>query len=276
VRVRSLDFGRMRMWGTISLVCAAMAGGRLLDRLGLDLVPALTCLLLLTPLLVIPLLPPDKLLGESVRATKGEWRSIIHDAPAMLVLVGVSLVMGSAAILLGFGAIQWSAKGISNGSIGLLFGVAAASEIIVFSFAQTLLGKRSELWLLVVGAGLTTVRWLGMATDPGLEVLAGLALLQGPSATATIAGSILYIARRFPTHLIATANGVNAVLVGVSVSAAMFIGGYLWQALKALSYLPMAGMSLLAMAIFTVALRRQGRVLKAEPSLVLPINATTP
>jgi PPP family 3-phenylpropionic acid transporter len=276
VRVRNLDFGRMRMWGTISLVCTAMVGGRLLDRLGVDLIPALTCLLLLVPLLITPLLPPDRLFGESARAAPGEWRSIIHDGPAMLVIVGIALVMGSSAILLAFGAIQWSAKGLSNGSIGLLYGVAAASEIIVFSFAQTLLGKRSELWLLVTGAALTTIRWLGMATDPGFEVLTGLALLQGPSATATIAGSILYLARRFPTHLVATANGVNAVLVGISAAAAMFVGGYLWEALKALSYLPMAGMSLLALVIFLVAVRRQSRPLNTERSLVLPVNATTP
>jgi MFS transporter, PPP family, 3-phenylpropionic acid transporter len=276
VRVRNLDFGRMRMWGTISLVCTAMAGGRVLDHLGVDLIPVLTCLLLLAPLLIIPFLPPDRLFGESVRAAPGEWRCIINDGPAMLVLVGVSLLMGSSAILLGFGAIQWSAKGLSNGSIGLLYGVAAASEILVFSFAQTLLGKRSELWLLVVGAALTTVRWLGMATDPGFEVLTCLALLQGPSATATIAGSILYIARRFPTHLVATANGVNAVLVGISASAAIFAGGYLWEALKALAYLPMAGMSLVALAIFLVAVRRQRRSLQSEQGLVLPITTTTP
>ena len=36
VRVRNLDFGRMRMWGTIALVSASMAGGRLLDRLGVE------------------------------------------------------------------------------------------------------------------------------------------------------------------------------------------------------------------------------------------------
>jgi PPP family 3-phenylpropionic acid transporter len=273
VRVRNLDFGRMRMWGTISLVCTAMVGGRILDRLGVDLIPVLTCLLLLAPLFVIPFLPPDNLLGEPDRATRGEWRSIIHDGPAMLVLFGVSLLMGSSAILLSFGAIQWSAKGLSNGSIGLLYGVAAASEIIVFSFAQTMLGKRSELWLLVVGAALSTVRWLGMATDPGFAVLTGLALLQGPSATATIAGSILFIARRFPTHLVATANGVNAVLVGISASVAMFVGGYLWASLKALSYLPMAGMSLVALVIFVIAVRRQGRKLQAEPGVVVPVEA---
>jgi PPP family 3-phenylpropionic acid transporter len=276
VRVRNLDFGRMRMWGTISLVCMAMLGGRVLDWLGVDLVPLLTCLLLLIPLLIIPLLPPDRLLGEPDRAAPGEWRSIFRDGPAMLVLVGVSLVMGSAAILLSFGAIQWSARGLSNGSIGLLYGVGAASEILVFSFAQTLLGKRSELWLLAVGAALTTVRWLGMAMDPGFAALTGLALLQGPSTTATIAGSILYIARRFPTHLVATANGINAVLVGISAAVAIFAGGYIWEAMKALSYLPMAGMSLAAMFIFIVALRRQGRPSNPEPALARPINATTP
>jgi MFS transporter, PPP family, 3-phenylpropionic acid transporter len=241
-----------------------------------DLVPVMTCVLLLIPLLVIPFLPPDKLFGEPERAAPGEWRSILRDGEAMLVLAGIAIVMGSAAILLGFGAIQWSARGLSHGSIGLLYGVAAASEIIVFSFAQTLLGKHSELWLLVIGAALTTLRWLGMATDPGFGFLTVLALLQGPSATTTIAGSILYIARRFPTHLVATANGVNAVLVGVSVAGAMFVGGYLWDSLKALSYLPMAGMSSLAFAIFVVAARRQRHLVGTEGRLALPMDATRP
>ena len=66
------------------------------------------------------------------------------------------------------------------------------------------------------------------------------------------------------------------MLVGISASAAIFVGGYLWEALKALSYLPMAGMSLLALAIFLVAVRRQGRPLQAEPVLDLPVTATTP
>ena len=257
VRARGLDFGRMRLWGTISLVTASMAGGWLLDRLGVEFVPLMTCLLLLVPLLVIPFLPPDRLFGESERATPGEWRSILRDKPAMLVLVGIALLMGSNSMLLGFGAIQWSAKGISNGSIGVIFAIAAVSEVLVFVVAQTLLGKRSEVWLLVIGAAVTILRWLAMATDPGLGFLVVIALLQGPAGTTLIAGGILYIARRFPTHLVATANGVNAVMVGACASAVTFAAGYLWESLGALAYLPMAAMSFLALIIFVVAVRRQ-------------------
>lgn len=260
VRARSLDFGRMRLWGTISLVCAAMAGGRLLDIIGVDRVPVMTGMLLLTPLVVIPFLPPDRLFGEPERATAGEWRAIIRDRPAMLVLIGIALLTGSNSMLLGFGSIQFAAKGISNGNIGLLYAVAAVSEVLVFIVVQTLLGKRSELWLLVIGAAVTIVRWLGMATDPGLEALVVLSLLQGPAGTTVIAGTILYIARRYPTHLVATANGVNAVFVGIAVSSIIFLGGYLWAAFKALSYLPMAGISALALLIFVVAARRNDRL----------------
>jgi len=265
VRVRGLDFGRMRMWGTISLVCASMVGGHLLDIFSVDLVPVMTGLLLFSALLVIPFLPPDRLLGDPKPAAAGEWRSIIRDKPAMLVLLGIALIMGSSSMLLGFGAIQWSAKGVSSGNIGFLYGLAAISEVAVFMVAQKLLGSRSELWLLAVGAALTTIRWLGFAMDPGFGFLAVLALLQGPSATTTIAGSILFIARRFPTHLVATANGVNAVLVGASTSVVMLAGGYLWEAFRALSYIPMAGLSLLALAVFLVALRRHGTEKVTEP-----------
>jgi PPP family 3-phenylpropionic acid transporter len=258
VRTRNLDFGRMRLWGTISLVTASMVGGRLLDSVGVDRVPVMTGLLLLTPLVVIPFLPPDRLFGESERAAAGEWKAIIRDRPAMFVLVGIALLTGSNGMLLGFGSIQFAAKGISNGNIGVLYAVAAVSEVLVFIIAQKLLGTRSELWMLVIGAAVTIVRWLGMATDPDLKVLVVLSLLQGPAGTTVIAGTILYIARRFPTHLVATANGVNAVLVGVAASLVTFAGGYLWGSMKALAYVPMAGLSAVALVIFVVATRRQG------------------
>lgn len=257
VRVRGIDFGRMRLWGTIALVAVSIVGGRVLDRIGIERVPDMTGALLLAPLLVLPFAPPDCLFGESAKALPGEWRSILRDRSAMLVLIGIAILMGSNAILLGFSSIQWAAKGISNGNIGLLYGVAAVSEVAVFSVAQAILGRRSELLLLVFGAAMTTVRWVGLATNPGMGVLVVLALLQGPAGTTTIAGSVLYIARRFPTHLVATANGVNAVFVGLAVALGMFAGGYLWGAMKALSYLPMAAMSGLALAIFLIAVRRQ-------------------
>lgn len=257
VRAQGLDFGRMRLWGTIALVGVSMTGGKLLDRVGVESVPVMTCGLLLIPLLVIPFLPPDRLFGESDRAAPGEWRSIIRDKEAMLVLIGIAIVMGSNGLLLGFGAIQWSAKGISNGNIGLLYAVAAVSEVTFFIFAQSLLGKRTELWLLVCGAAVTILRWLGMATDPSMGFLVALALLQGPAGSTVIAGGILYIARRFPTHLIATANGVNAVLAGVAASAVMFAAGYLWASYRALAYLPMATLSLLSLIIFVIAIQRQ-------------------
>ena len=117
-------------------------------------------------------------------------------------------------MLLGFGAIQWSAKGISNGEHRRDLRDRRRSEVLVFSFAQTLLGKRSEIWLLVIGAAVTTCGgWPWRRTRASTSYVV-IALLQGPAGTTLIAGGILYIARRFPTHLVATANGVNAVLVG--------------------------------------------------------------
>jgi hypothetical protein len=101
-----------------------------------------------------------------------------------------------------------------------------------------------------------------------MKYLVALALLQGPAATALIVGNILYIARRFPTHLVATANGVNAVLVGVCAASVTFLGGYLWDALKARAYLPMAGLATLALVIFVFSARRQHRAPMVDPGTV--------
>jgi PPP family 3-phenylpropionic acid transporter len=242
VRVRGLDFGRMRVWGSLAHISANVLGGEIIDHAGIHVVPWMTAALLLVPLAVIPFLPADRRFGDPVPAARGEWTRLVKDRPLMIVLLGASLILGSQGLFGAFAAIQWTAKGFPSVLTAALNGVGIGAEILILWVCQRMLGRRSPLVLILVMAGLTVLRWLLMTLDPGPVMLIPIQLLQG-SGMGVVAGLMLFIAERAPAHLMATAQGLYAVVLGPR------------------AYLVMALITLIGMAMVAMQLRafRRGR-----------------
>ena len=258
VRARGLDFGRMRVWGSLAFILANLAGGKIIDLAGITIMPMLTAALLLAPLIVIPFLPPDRQFGDPAPPSKGEWRTLLHDRPLVVVVVATALLASSQGLQMTFAAIHWTAKGYSAAFIGVLSAVGIASEIVVLWCAQRLLGGRSPLWLIAASGVLTLLRWLLMALDPGPILLIPVQVLQG-SGMGMIAGLMLFIARRVPVHLIATAQGLNAVVLGALGAACAMTSGFLWQAFGARGYLLMALIAASGLLLVGSQIARPGR-----------------
>lgn len=254
VRTQQLDYGRMRLWGSLSFVVASTASGSLIGAYSAEIVPWLTAALLALPIIPILLLPPDRQLGASERAESKEWRKVIADNKLMLTMVATALVTASHTLLNTFGAIQWTAQGLSGSMIGLLIGLAIVSEIACLFLAQRLLGNRSPLWLIAIGGGVAVLRWAYMSTEPGLYELAVLALLNGITGMAVITGLMLFIAQRVDAHLISTAQGINAVVLGAIAAIATAASGYAWHALGSNSYLLAALVSAAGLVMTVVML----------------------
>ena len=279
IRARGLDYGRMRVWGSLAYIGANIAGGKLIDRAGIQILPVFTAILLLAPLMVIPFLPADRHFGDPAPSQKGEWRSLLRDAPLVVVVIAAALIVSSQALYGVFSAIHWTSKGISAGYIGMLSGVGIGSEIAVLWVAQRLLGQRSPLWLIVIFGVLAVVRWLLLALDPGPLWLVPIQLLQG-SGMGVVAGLMLFIARRVPQRLIATAQGVNAVVQGVVAAVAVAASGFLWQAFGTAGYVLMALIAVAGIAMIGFELaktdRDDGGVGLSDGDLVMEVLTEAP
>ncbi len=250
VRSRGLDFGRLRVWGSIAVVASNAAAGWAIAVAGIKALPLMVAALLLAPALVAFLLPADrKLAAADDAAAGGRWRDLFGDRPLMMGMIAASLIMGSHGVLTSFGAIQWEAQGISTTVIGLLQALAVAAEILAFWFGAKLLGDRDPRLLICAGALAGALRWAIMATSPALPLLIAGQLLNGITATGTILGMMLMIAHRVPTHLSATAQGMYAVLLGAVLAVATMGSGLLWSWGLAVAYLSMAALALLG-AVF--------------------------
>ena len=270
VRVRGLNFGRMRLWGSLAHISANFIGGVIIDHAGIRTVPWMTAALLLVPLAIIPFLPADRHFGDPAPAAKGEWTRLVKDRPLMIVLFATCLILGSQGLFGGFAAIQWTAKGFSSRFIAELNGVGIAAEIVILWACQRMLGRRSPLVLILVMAGLTVVRWLLMTLDPGPALLVAIQLLQG-AGMGVVAGLMLFIAERAPAHLMATAQGLYAVIVGVIAALVVAGSGFLWQAFGPRAYLAMALITVVGMALVAMQLNafRTGRAAEVVPETPL-------
>jgi PPP family 3-phenylpropionic acid transporter len=240
VRSHGLDFGRMRVWGSIAVVASNIVGGWAFGLFGIALLPLLCALLLLLPAGVARLLPSDRGLATVEEGPRGNWRDVVADRKLMRAMIAASLIIGSHGVLSSFGAIQWAAHGISTSSIGVLQALAVSAEILAFWFGAKLLGPRDPSLLLCIAAAAAVLRWIVMATDPGFGVLLAAQLLQGVTATGAILGIMLVIAARVPLQTSATAQGLNAVLFGVVLAVSTAGSGLLWSYGITFSYLSMA------------------------------------
>jgi len=256
VRTRGLDFGRMRLWGSLAFVLANVASGSLIGAYSPEVVPWLTAALLAVPIIPILLLPPDRQLGSSEKTERTHWRAAFADRMVFVAMVGAALIASSHVLLTTFGTIQFTAMGLDGATTGLLVGASILSEIVVLFGAQKLLGKRSPLWLIALGGVLSVVRWLLMSLQPGLYVLAVLQVLNGFTGMGVIAGLMLFIAQRVDSRLISTMQGINAVVLGLLGALATFGSGYAWKALGYQAYILAALVAAAGCAPIFLALRK--------------------
>jgi MFS transporter, PPP family, 3-phenylpropionic acid transporter len=249
VRSRSLDFGRLRVWGSIAVVLSNVVAGWSIGVAGIKALPVMIASLLLLPVIVALLLPSDRKLLPAEEGETARWSDLFGDRGLLLAMAATSVVMGSHGVLTSFGAIQWQAQGISTSAIGLLQALAVAAEIVGFWFGSKLLGKRDPRWLICCAAAAAALRWAIMATSPSIGVLIAGQLLNGVTATGAILGIMLVIAARVPARLSATAQGMNAVFLGVILAVSTAGSGLLWSYGLAFAYLAMSVLALLGIAL---------------------------
>lgn len=249
VRSHAVDFGRVRVWGSIAAVASSAIAGWVIGAVGIAALPALIAGLLLLPAATAPLLPADRTMTAAEAEAEGRWRDLTGDRLLMRALVASALVISSHGVITNFIAIQLTAQGISTGMIGTLQAIAVSFEIGAFWFGARMLGKRDPMILIRIAAVAAAVRWCIMALNPNLAVVLAVQVLQGVSSTGAILGIMLVIAQRVPVQLSATAQGLNAVVLGIALAVVTFGSGLLWLQGIAVSYATMAVLAVLGFLV---------------------------
>jgi MFS transporter, PPP family, 3-phenylpropionic acid transporter len=232
---RGRAYGPVRLWGSIAFIAANLTGGLLLDVLApgnlIWVIVAGNCTLAGAVMLLVR--QPQE---PRLQAAGGHSHLRM---PAFLAIAAAgSLIQASHAVYYGFSTLDWSAKGFTGITIGVLWALGVVAEVVLFAFAGRL--RFSPVTLIVIGAVGGIVRWSAMVFDPPTALLFPLQLLHALSFGATHLGTMAFLSQSAPEQSRAAAQGDIATANSLMMAAASALAGFLYGTSAGLAYGAMA------------------------------------
>jgi len=248
---RGADYGRVRVWGSVSFIVANIAAGWMLDWIDELWILPLILLCMGVAFFCVGLLPPDSRRADGVaRAKVGDALGLLRQRHILLFMLAAGLVQASHGLYYSFSSVHWHAQGFSASLIGMLWAVGVIAETALFAVATRVTGRASPQLLVLAGAMIAGVRWVLMAFDPPVAALFILQGMHAGSFAVTHMGTMKFIRQSVSPALAATGQGVfTALSAGVLTALAMFASGPLYAALGGMAYLAMAGMCVASVAL---------------------------
>jgi len=266
VERKAYDYGRIRLWGSVSFIVITMGAGFIIAPFGNESILVLMMAMAGAMLAAGYLLPPDPRKGEPAhhqKTTLGGVIALMTDARFIVFILASALVMASHATYYAFGTINWERIGYSTEFIGFLWALGVVVEIILFALSGRVFRRFSPAMLTFIGCAAAVVRWTGTAFDPHWTVLILLQCLHGLTFGAVHLAVMQYLSRSVPIHLAATAQGIYAaVSAGVFMGIASLAAGPAFEHWGAKSYLLMAALGALGAAASVIMHRQQATTAK--------------
>ncbi len=250
-----VDFGRVRVWGTIAYVVASLIGGRILSGRApdviLDLVIALAALNVGSCLLL-----PRGATHVAADVVRGSaWRFMLTRRH-LLFLASTTLISASHSVYYVFGSLRWQAQGFSDTTIAWLWAEGAAAEAVFLFWGARAVARYGPARLMALGAAAGVVRWTVLALTGDLRLIVLVQLLHAGTIAAAGLGGMHYLGRSIPAVHAATGQAVTAAVIsGIGYGVFMPLAGALYGAYGGLAYLAMAVVAAAA-SIAAVALER--------------------
>ena len=245
-----LDYGRMRMWGSLMFVAANLVGGVILARFGSGSILWMMAVAASLTLAAASLLPRALAAGHTARLQISEVGGLLRKARFAWLLGAAGAIQCSHGFLNTFATLVWQDQGISASVIGLLWATAVISEVLLFAFARRPLARLGGSGMLVLGGAAALVRWIAFGFDPPLPLIFVLQALHGLSFGATHMGAIHEMSQQIPPKLSATAQGIYAAATsGIATGMIVVACGLLYAHAGVQTYWAMAVVSALGLVL---------------------------
>lgn len=222
-------YSRIRMWGSLGFIVAAVVLGFLIDAAG---IPSLLWFLLavqislfaLSYTLPEPVVPPHEHDHFSI------WQ-VVRQPNVVALLLGCSLMVTAHGVLYNFYSIYLSEHGYSKGTIGLLWSVGVICEIGIFMLMPRIMRRFSLKAILLASLLLAVIRFalIGVSVD-SLWMIVFAQTLHAATFGSFHAASVEVITQFFKGRHQAKGQAIyNSVAYGVGGTLGGVAGGYALQ-----------------------------------------------
>ncbi|EJT0554555.1 3-phenylpropionate MFS transporter [Vibrio vulnificus] len=269
-RLKMLDYGRTRLWGSIAFIAGSTVVGYLVSLYGTDMI-LYTALVgvfisLLLSMRSANVMPVTRSEHHSERP---KLTQLLTDGPVVKFLLLAALIQGSHAAYYSFSAIYWQQAGHSEEIIGYLWSLGVVSEVAVFALSKRLFAGWSLRALFVAASIGVMLRWGITASTTLLLGLVLVQLLHGVTFAMAHIAAIQYIQNSEEHKMVALQALYNALPLGAFIAAMTAFSGWGFEHWGANVFWVMAAMGLVALFIKVAPVTSQVQdvsVVKAEPN----------
>jgi len=266
-RLKMLDYGRTRLWGSIAFIAGSTVVGFLVAKFGSDMI-IYTALAGVFASLLFSLrrTTPMPVTTEEEHSERPKLSELLRELSVVKFLVLVALIQGSHAAYYSFSSIYWKEAGYSEDIIGYLWSLGVVAEVAVFAFSKRLFSGWTLRTLFIVASLGVVARWGLTASTTALVALVMIQLLHGVTFAMAHIAAIQYIQNSEQRKMVALQALYNAIPLGAFIALMTALSGWGYENWGANVFWAMAAMGVLALFI-RVEPKRQSKeqVMKAEP-----------
>jgi PPP family 3-phenylpropionic acid transporter len=250
-------YGWLRGAGSAAFICGTLLSGEAIAQFGINAAVWLNAGLLTAAAFaarLVPILPlPTKDAARPVVADGAvqAFGALLRLPLYRRIILVAALILGSHAMHDSFAVIRWEAAGVGPSTVGVLWSISVAAEVVVFLFiGRPLLDRIGPARAAMLAAGAGVLRWVIMAETTWLPALAAVQPLHGLTFALLHLTCMRLLAQCVPGHLEATALTVYGT-VGIGLPTALLIigSGQLYSRFGAEGFFVMAALCAAALPL---------------------------
>lgn len=226
-----MDYGRVRLWGSLAFVIGSALTGQLVAVWGHNAILYSLILSVLAMLLGMLLKPSVMPQGEARThcGAEGSLWALLKEGPVWRFLLCVTLLQGAHAGYYSFGSIYWQEAGYSASTIGYLWSLGVVAEVIIFASSNVLFRRWNARNLLLLSACCGVLRWSLMAYSTELGWLLLIQILHCGTFTVCHLAAMRFIAARQGQEVIQLQAVYSALAMGGGIAVMTVIAGFLFE-----------------------------------------------
>ncbi|PML92380.1 3-phenylpropionate MFS transporter [Vibrio breoganii] len=249
-RLKMLDYGRTRLWGSIAFIAGSTVVGFLVANFGIDFI-VYTALAGIAFSIVASMRNPNPMpvTQGNVKSVRPKLSSLLREWSVIKFIGLIALIQGSHAAYYGFSTIYWKDAGYSADIIGYLWSLGVVAEVCIFAFSNRWFGKWTLRSLFLVASVGVIVRWGLTASTTMLLALVLIQLLHGVTFALAHIAAIRYIQDAEQHKMVALQALYNAIPLGIVMATMTALSGWGYELWGANVFWVMAAMGVLAMFV---------------------------
>jgi PPP family 3-phenylpropionic acid transporter len=225
-----LNYGGMRLWGSLGYAISAMIFGAFWQRSGFQ------PMFLIASLLCLPLIWTAGKLQEgpiNIRDERKPMGVLFRDAGLVMLLLATLLAAISNGLSMTFEGIYVRSLGGGNFLIGVMVAIAAFTELPAMFYSQRIARKLGGTTTILLAYGFTASAYLGYILVSNPSLLPIFSVLKGLGYGLNLTNVVVMLTERTPDEWASTAQSfLSIVWMGLSPLIAAPLGGLILDAIN--------------------------------------------